>query len=165
MRGKVDRLSDSVNPYFACLLSRSLGMCQTMSQLYAIHNLTARRVASIRSSLMNAAADRVRLERLRRKWSVRHAASVGGISNTHWQAFENGLQELTPGLSAAIARAFDWEMTWADSNGDYDLSAVIQSVRDSTAQLVELRNSVRSLEAEVLRLQGIVDRLPPPSDT
>jgi uncharacterized membrane protein len=72
---------------------------------------------------------------------------------------------LTPGLSAAIARAFEWDLDWTAANGDYDLSAVIQSVRDSTAQLVELRNSVRSLEAEVSRLQGIVDRLPPPSDT
>jgi transcriptional regulator with XRE-family HTH domain len=114
---------------------------------------------------VNAAADRVRLERLRRKWSVRQAASAGGISNTHWQAFENGLQELTPGLSAAVARAFEWDLDWTAANGDYDLGAVIQSVRDTTSQLVELRTEVRSLQAEVLRLQGIVDRLPPPSDT
>jgi transcriptional regulator with XRE-family HTH domain len=114
---------------------------------------------------MNPAADRVRLERLRRKWSIRQASSAGGISNTYWANFENGTQPLTEGLVAAIARAFEWGEDWQAANGDYDLSAVIQSVRDTTSQLVELRNEVRSLQAEVLRLQGIVDRLPPPSDT
>lgn len=63
---------------------------------------------------MEGPANRVRLERLRRGWSVRDAARASGISNTYWGAFEDFRQPLTPTIADAVARAFGWDTGWAD---------------------------------------------------
>ncbi len=105
---------------------------------------------------MNPLADKVRLERVRRGWSVRKCASLGEISNTWWAKFEEGKQPLSEAITLAVAKAFDWEMDWATQPGAVDvdvLAAVAQQVRTSAAEVGSLRGAVRSLEGELRRLQ------------
>lgn len=64
-------------------------------------------------------ADRVRRERLRRGWTGRGAvAEAQGISNTHWNNFEDYRMSLTPGITAAVARAYGWSMDWPTTRQD-----------------------------------------------
>lgn len=65
---------------------------------------------------MDPRADRVRLERLRRGWSVRTAATRGDISNTWWGKFEDHRQPLTPAIAAAVAKAYEWPNDWANED-------------------------------------------------
>lgn len=64
---------------------------------------------------MDHLADRVRRERTRRGWSVRKAAQAGGTSNTYWGNFENYRIRLTPHIAEAVATAFGWPATWAET--------------------------------------------------
>lgn len=98
---------------------------------------------------VDALADRVRRERLRREWSVRDAAAAGGISNTYWGQFEDYRQPLTPLIAAAVARAYGWNDDWADEVAAADVS-----------QYDELVVRIRRLEQAMLRVQREVGEMP-----
>lgn len=98
-------------------------------------------------------ADRVRNERLSRKWSVRRAATEThkkkgreGVSNSYWANFENGTQPLTPLLSQAIAIAFDWPDTWPET------------ASPSSDEVAALRREVDALVLAVKNLTETVER-------
>lgn len=100
---------------------------------------------------MNPLADTVRQERLSRGWSVRTAASRGGISNTWWSRFEDGLQPLTPAIGEAVAEAFDWPATWAATPpGPADQSAVVMEL---VRQVAELTTRVEEMGAELAKMR------------
>lgn len=109
---------------------------------------------------MDALADRVRHERLRRGWSVRDAAAAGGISNTYWGQFEDYKQPLTPTIAAAVARAFDWEDTWPDENVSQSDEPGVQLLRiEGTRQIQDLTERVLRLEDAHVELEGVVAEL------
>ena len=106
---------------------------------------------------MDYLADKVRRERLQRGWSVRDAARAGGISNTFWGNFEDYRQALTPLLTAAVSRAFEWSDDWANAaiaernatgTGGQSISYV------STTRFDELAARVDELELVVRELSG-----------
>lgn len=91
---------------------------------------------------VNLIANRVRDERLRLRWSVRDAAAAGGISNTWWAKFEDGVQPLTEGIIAAVAKAYGWDDNWASQPDELDVLR---------GQVGELARAVR----ELLRTAGL----------
>lgn len=121
---------------------------------------------------MNEHADKVRHERLRRDWSVRQAASAGGISNTYWGNFEDYKQPLTPAIAGAVARAFKWSTSWADEletsgyepirslGGESLTDLVADGFNQTTDALADLR---RYLMANHTRMEQIADHLGLPS--
>jgi len=91
---------------------------------------------------MNPLGDRVRAERLRLRMSVRTAATAGGISNTWWGRFEDGLQPLTDSISVAVARALDWPTEWATQPADDPLAALRSLVADLSERFDRLQAQV-----------------------
>jgi transcriptional regulator with XRE-family HTH domain len=63
---------------------------------------------------METVTGRVVYERHLHGWSVRRAATAGGISNTYWGGFENGEVGITETIRAGVARAFGWSPTWPE---------------------------------------------------
>lgn len=55
----------------------------------------------------DAVAKAVKHERLARRWSIRDACAVAGVSTTTWINAEKGMQ-LAPLTLTAISQAFDW---------------------------------------------------------
>ena len=112
-------------------------------------------------------ADIVRRERLRREWSVRSAATAGGISNTYWGGFEDYKQPLTPTIVEAVARAFNWSRNWpieksqTQTHGPIgwgELPALVQSHGEA---IEELRDHVEMLIQGLLqRVEDVERRLP-----
>lgn len=109
-------------------------------------------------------ADVVRRERLRRDWSVRKAASAGGISNTYWGGFEDYKQPLTPLIVKAVAAAFEWSTNWPVENapdGEDSLSgesadSVRRVLLEQARQTEELRDHVEDLVTGILqRLEDV----------
>ena len=106
-------------------------------------------------------ADVVRRERLRRDWSVRKAASEGGISNTYWGGFEDYKQPLTPRIVKAVAVAFEWSTNWpieqtaelAEINpvATAELSQIRDALEAHALQTEELREHVEILVSGILR--------------
>lgn len=89
--------------------------------------------------------DRVRTERLARKWSVRTAATAGGISNTWWGKFEDGVQPLTPEIAAAVARAYEWPAEWATVSQSDEVDLLRQRVDELRKDLTDLTRVVAKL--------------------
>lgn len=90
---------------------------------------------------MNHLADRVRRERLSRgPWSIRKSAGLGGISNTWWGKFEDGLIPLSDEIAKAVAKAFDWDDDWASQPNEF----------------VELQDRVERLHKVVVRLSELL---------
>lgn len=115
--------------------------------------------------------EHVRNERNRRGWSVRSAATAGGISNTTWGGFES-TGRVTDAVRIGVAQAFDWPTTWPESPpaltplvdgepSNADLSAKLDALLQSNAALHEL---VRNMGAVVERLAGPAPSQRPPDD-
>lgn len=64
-------------------------------------------------SPVGEAAEAVKRERRLRGWSVRAAATAGGVSNTTWSTYE-ATGVLTDKMQRAIVQAFGWDATWAE---------------------------------------------------
>lgn len=112
-------------------------------------------------------ADIVRRERLRRDWSVRSAATAGGISNTYWGGFEDYKQPLTPTIVEAVARAFKWSRNWpierstTQAQGQIDWSELPALVQSHGLAIEELRDHVETLIQGLLeRVEDVERRLP-----
>ncbi len=137
----------------------------------------------------DAVRERVTLERTHRAWSVRTAASRGGISNETWGRYEKG-GKLTPDMRAAIAKAFDWSADWPENpptltappNGNNDSLNEVVRLQRETLTLIRLvagfmepalvndlpgedddaatqERQIRALHAEVRRLRAEAARL------
>lgn len=115
--------------------------------------------------------EHVRNERKRRGWSVRRAATAGGISNTTWGTFEAAGQ-VTDTVRVGVAQAFGWPTTWPEGPpaltplvegepSNADLAAKLDALLQSNAALHEL---VRNMGAVVERLAGPAPSTPPPAD-
>lgn len=112
-------------------------------------------------------ADLVRRERLRRNWSVRTAATRGGISNTFWAGFEDYRQPLTPTIVEAVAKAYLWSRNWpveltsdpAEPAGVpwADLPRIVEA---HGVQIAELRDHVEDLIRPILeRVEALEDEI------
>lgn len=106
--------------------------------------------------------EHVRNERNRRGWSVRRAASEGGISNTTWGVFESSGQ-VTDAIRVGIAQAFGWPTTWPE--GPPALTPLVEGEPTNAelmAKLDLLVESTDALQALVQRMGGVVERLAGP---
>jgi hypothetical protein len=102
----------------------------------------------------------VKRERGRRAWSVRTAASNGGISNTAWGEYEK-VGALTNGTQAAIAKAFGWPVNWPETLEPGERPATPQ-VLGEDSQSSELTTLLASLDRTVKRLEERLERLEHP---
>ena len=84
-------------------------------------------------------------ERLRRGWSIRTAASKGGMSNTAWGDIENGDRAVSPLFQRAVSTAFGWPDDWPTTM----VAPAGSSVSDR----------ITTLEESVARLTAAVDLL------
>ena len=91
----------------------------------------------------------VRAEREARGWSVRHAAQVGGITNTHWAAFEAGTQRMTPRIARAVATAFDWPEDWS-AEPPTEIRTVLREVAELRRELATVQQLVAALARQQL---------------
>jgi hypothetical protein len=112
--------------------------------------------------------DKVRNERIRRGWSIRHAAErshqesedgEAGVSNTTWGRYEE-TGHLTAEMRRAIIAAFGWSAEWAEgtpmSDGD-DLSRLLA---DLAAEVLRLRRLLDDQsDATAAALESILERL------
>lgn len=91
----------------------------------------------------------VKRERRLRGWSVRSAATAGGVSNTTWAAYES-TGVLTDAMQRAIVRAFGWESTWADDVTAEPPAVEHDVLRMLVSEVAALREDVAAV-AELLR--------------
>ena len=94
--------------------------------------------------------ERVRIERQLKGWSMRDAASAGGISNQAWSVFERG-GPITRGVHQAVMQAFGWPETWQTNPPPLPigepgavelLQREIEGLRDQVRDLAEVTAQV-----------------------
>lgn len=105
---------------------------------------------------MNA-VERIQLERKLRGWSIRTAASQGGISNQTWSTYETG-GAITDGIRRAVRQAFEWPQDWPDNLPAPPMTLGVEEelreqVRALGVQVAEVIQRVEELGAEVERLK------------
>lgn len=100
---------------------------------------------SRRSSPDTAIGERIRIRRLSRGWSVRHAADRSGISHATWSRIERGKQTADNRfVLAAIAAALECPLT--------DLTTTRSSIYDR--QVIIAQASVPAIRQTLLELDG-----------
>lgn len=111
---------------------------------------------------MDDPREAVAAERRRRGWSVRRAATEGGVSNTTWGKYEAG-QEVAA-MIPAVAQAFGWPANWEDtppvpaSPAD-SLTRRVEVLEKANARLSdEVRSLARQVSALVSRAERDADR-------
>jgi hypothetical protein len=94
----------------------------------------------------------VQAERHRRALSIRQAARMADVSNTHWGDMEAGRAPLTGRMRQAVATAFDWPLDWPETMTAPPDSSVIQrleALETATARLaVAVEPLTRALEPQ-----------------
>ena len=101
-------------------------------------------------------------ERERRGWSVREAASRGGVSNETWGRYEK-THHLTLKMRVAVAKAFDWSTDWpeigprAPVDGSVDLSSRLDAIEAKLDAIQATRQE--ALHLVLARFQGVEERV------
>ena len=113
--------------------------------------------------------DVVRSERLRRGWSMREAAQVGGCSHTYWDSIERGEARKPVLVRNVVAKAFGWPDDWIENpppppavieRDDQVLAEFRQWGETTMTTLREMQQQIVELQQAVVRLASS-DQSPP----
>lgn len=99
--------------------------------------------------------ERVQAERRRHAWSVRQAASRGGISNTTWSLFEKD-GRVTDSVRRGVAAAFEWSGDWPEELPAAPRSPVADSL---DADGIDYRRVVTAAALVADRNNALLDTL------
>ncbi len=87
------------------------------------------------------------------------------ISNTYWGRFEDYRQPLTPVITEAVARAFEWDESWPfdeteiSPTGGRTLAGLLDAVGELQRQMAEVRTSEEAAARRIAELGETTESL------